>query len=271
MSEIMNNDSQNWDNFNTTSYYDQYLDTMLVDDRYLTSATVIGLHAFRMATGVQLGTLENGVDYGNGGAPLSAAFGAPFVVDRPRSLAWQDRGRPQLIAAEQNIIAGQQRNLPQWEYQQAYMGSIHVDWSNCIYYAADIGFAMKGDGFSPDPNSTAMGEASFFHESATSEFAEWEHGTMSFFRSVTPGGLVINRYMIGSTGYTSAGEEYRSTEIYPEQMLSLATQELTHIQNYSFFKPQDATHNARPEGDRHGYKGMGVLIGQRSRTTSHIV
>ena len=66
MSEIMNNDSQNWDNFNTTSYYDQYLDTMLVDDRYLTSATVIGLHAFRMATGVQLGTLENGVDYGNG-------------------------------------------------------------------------------------------------------------------------------------------------------------------------------------------------------------
>jgi hypothetical protein len=271
MSELVNNAEQEWDNFNTGQYYKQYTSEMLLDDRYITAETVIGLYAFCLANNVKPASFEHGADYGNGGSPLSASFIAPLVRNRPGTLSWVDLGQPQLAAARKNIQAGQERELDPWLHHQEYMGSIHPLWSSALYYAADIGTAVKGDGFNPEPNSTSVGKCSYFHESATAQKGEWREGTMSFFRSVEPDGLVLDQYMIGSTGYTSAAEEYRSVEIYPEDMLELAEQELTQVQHYAYYKSRDAVHSARPEDDRHDYVGMGVLIGKRRNSTTIIV
>jgi hypothetical protein len=271
MSEIVNNAAQNWDNFDPTLYHGQFLGEMLTDDRFLTANTITGMYAFCQANNVPLASFDRGIDYGNGGSTLSASYLGPLVRAEADTLAWADLGEPQLATARNNIQAGQRRQLGGWEQHQQYMGRINPAWGNAMYQACDSGTVVKIDGFNPEPNSTAVAKCSFFHESATSDLAEWKHGTINFFRSVTPGGLALVQFMIGSTGWSSAGEVFRSVDIRPEMLVELAEEELEGIQSYSYYKQPDAKQSARPEGDVHDYLGMGFLLGKRAVKATHIV
>lgn len=267
MSKLLNCD-YNWDGFNTDQYHEQYTNGMILEDRYMTPATISGIYACMLANEIAPLSFERGIDVCNGGSPIAPALIAPLIRHQLKALEWTDIGKPQLADAQRHIAAGREQRLGGWGKHQQYMSNINSLWQDAMYRAADIGIAVKRSAFDLEQATYNIGSCNFGYESLTQDKEEWKTGIMTYFSSVKQGGIVTMQYMIGTDGYGSAGQYYPGIPIYPDDVVALAEQKLTHIQSYAFYKPKKQADRleqkaVRSEGDNTSYKGMGVLIGVR--------
>ena len=263
-----------WDAFDARKYHEQYTEGIILEDRYMTPATIMGIFACMQANGIVAQSLERGIDVCNGGSPIAPGLIAPLITSNKEALEWSDIGRQQLESAQQNILAGRNRNLAGWEAHQDYMARTNPLWRDAMYRAADIGVAVKRNALELEEDAYDIGSCNFGFDSLTKSKKEWKTGVLGYLSSIRVGGIATMQYMIGTNGYGSAGQYYPGVPIYPDDVLAIAEQRLTQIQSYAFYVPAQPNvphHRAnsitqkavRPEGDPTSYKGMGVLVGIR--------
>jgi hypothetical protein len=246
------NSDYDWDGFDTDSYYTQYKGSVIFEDRCLTRAVMGAL----LELNIPLKSQVVGIDVGNGGVLRGPSLIAPFVRD-DGVIVWSDYGEPQLKHAREIIAAGKQGNLGNWAQQQTHMGECHSAWSGAALRSCRLGVVRKQSIFELPESAFDIAITCFVPESLTGSSEEWEKAVGAFLSSVKPGHPAVMLFMVGSTGYGSAGTPFPAVPVDENKVRRVVSRDLSSIQ--SFFV--EASHGARPEGDSYGYEGMGAVVG----------
>lgn len=248
------NEDCDWDVFDTKSYQDQYRDNVEPADCFL-GRSVVGAFA---EFGIPLRSLREGIDVCNGGVMRGPGLIAPLIRDGGR-VEWTDWGKPLLDSAREAIKAGQNGDLGFWGPHQEHLGSVNPAWSDSMQRACNLGKARQQSIFDLPEGAYDAAVTCFGPESLTGDKDQWQEAVRSFFRSVRTGGVAVMLYMVGSTGYSSAGEDYPATPVSELDVRELAQDYLDKQQNLYV----DVPSKIRPDNDPHTHKGMGGLVGIR--------
>lgn len=264
MAETVRNTDADWEGWDADAYVQQYLGGVLLADRMSARLTIGTFKEYEREYGIRTAAFPEGIDVGGGGVPRVPALIAPLVREK---VWWTDYGEPQLRKAEEIIKAGRQGDLGDFEPHQTHMAQCDSAWNDAMWRACRLGAVAKRSIFDLPERGWPVSFTAYSAESLTEDPDEWEAATRTFFASADV--LAGMWYMVGSTGYDSAGGEHPALPV-DGAMVRQAVRGLLRPESIvSFFIPKEAAESGsaeqsvRPHGSKFSYEGFGGLMGIR--------
>jgi hypothetical protein len=249
------NSAYDWGGFGAVDYNKRNYKDLSREDRAVANGII---DRIGMLPTSYFGSRMNLREIGTGGTLRTAALAAPLLHPEA-SVTLTDVAEPQLLATQEVVdkirLSG---DLDVWGVHEQAMAARDLRWKGAVRFIGEHALVVPQSLWELPPESVQVATEGHVLESSTGDQDEYLEGVRRFYESLTPGGIAIRLFMIGSTGY-KAGREFPAISITPEDVEHEATSMGMQVVGGAFGVPA-SSHGARDADDPTSYDGFGGAV-----------
>jgi hypothetical protein len=129
-----------------------------------------------------------------------------------------DNATPQLMLTTESVVGVINGDLGIWASHQATKTKRDPGWYRAVRGMCSIANERQQDLWELPERSTDIATEGHTLCSSTGNPEEYAEGVAAFYNQLTPGGIAIRLFMIGSIGYRSGGIFYSAMSIIPDDV-----------------------------------------------------